>query len=166
MPLKWILPAALLSIIGICTGIILLAQEDKPPVVALELPDWRACLEGYGGDGSVLFKAERNGDTQAVRCTLALNYDQTLEDFQYLELYYMIYRLEGVEPEGLDAIVRRMDRQELATKLRLLHDFETWLEPFARHWWTFCTVYDRPARELLRRSIPSEDMSCMPRGRR
>jgi len=139
-------------------------------------PEERVYSDPYAGSVSeCLERAEdedfnagiRNGDVGAIRCTLVigqgLRSDPELDE---LPLFYFLYRIEGVEPEGFDAIVRRQDRAKFAAFLQNRHEFETFLEPFGTHWWTHCPVYDPVAKELLERTRPSEDMHCLPRGQR
>ena len=139
---------------------------DDRPVRPLILPSAQACMERFTPEGlSDAIRSE--GDTEAARCGLAIAGERA-SDFERLRAYYLIYRLEGFEPEGLDTIVRARDRQILAAELRNHHNFIEALEPFPDHWWSLlgCTAYDALARELLLRARPSEDMECLPRGQR
>ena len=136
------------------------------PVRPLILPDAQTCMERFTPE-RLSDAIWDEGDTEAARCGLAIAGERALES-QRLRAYYLIYRLEGFEPEGLDAIVRARDRQVFAAELRNYHNFIEALEPFPDHWWSLlgCTAYDAPARELLLRTQPSEDMECLPRGQR
>ncbi len=140
-------------------------EDTAPPVRTLSLPEWDDCRDIYTSEERVEAVMVR-GDTQAARCGLALFGPDAPEPMRF-EAYYLIYRLDGFEPEGLDALARAMDREHLAARLRNIHDFTVPLAPFPEPWWALgCPVYDALARELLLRARPSEDMECLPRGQR
>ena len=130
----------------------------------LDLPDWQVCMEDYGGSGARLNEAKVRGDEAAMLCTLAL-IEGPGRDGEKLRLLYRLYRMREVEPEGLDARVRAMDRQELAARLRNAHMFSPELSSFESGMFG-CPRYDPIARDLILRARPSEDMSCLPRGQR
>lgn len=150
------------------TGLLTLTacgEDAAPPVRQVTLPDWADCRDIYTSEERVEAVMVR-GDTEAARCGLALFGSDTPEPIRF-EAYYLIYRLEGFEPEGLDAMVRAMEREHLAARLRNYHDFTEPLEPFPEPWWALgCPVYDAPAQNLLLRTRPSENMECLPRGQR
>lgn len=69
------------------------------------------------------------GDPDAMRCFLSLR-DVEPNSFS---LRYRMYRIEGVEPEGLDQIVRSHDRLELATRIAVVHGLADELEEIKFH---------------------------------
>ena len=140
--------------------------EPAPPVVALELPDWSDCVQTYQSDGGTMTDAFLGGDPQAARCLIALNSERGELQAEAFEYRYLIYRVEGIEPEGLDQIVRAMDRQVLAAMIGNAHHAIDGLDPIDSHPWTGCPRYDRPALALLLRAPLGEDTNCLPRGRR
>jgi hypothetical protein len=88
----------------------------------ITLPHWRACLETYDGDPDHMLAAIDRGDPDAMLCSLALDEGRELESYER-ELLYRYYRATGREPEGLDASIRQLDRQDLAANLRTIHRF-------------------------------------------
>jgi hypothetical protein len=125
------------------------------PVRPLILPDAQTCLERFTPK-RLSDAVWDEGDPEAARCGLAISGEHALES-ERLRAYYLIYRLEGFKPEGLDAIVRARDRQVFAAELRNYHNFIEALEPFPDHRWSLlgCPIYDAPARELLLRTQPN-----------
>lgn len=157
------LALALLGIVSACGS----PRTEDRRTADLHYPTWQECADAYGyGEGSAVDDFLETGATQAGLCTLTLGSEPTGATLIPLIVYYTIYRLEGVEPAALDPLVRGMDRRTLATDISLAHDMVTVLDPIASRRFTGCPDFDATARELLRRSIPSEDMSCMPHGRR
>lgn len=138
-------------------------ETPAPPPEPLDLPDWEVCLQDYGGDADELVDAVDRGEKAALICNLAL-IDWRDLDREKFELLYRLYRMRGREPEGLDALVRGMDRQTLAARLRTVHWFSAELEEFDRDW-RGCSAYDPIARELLLRARLSEDDDCLPKRR-
>jgi hypothetical protein len=135
------------------------AQPHQPE--PLDLPDWEACVAGYGGDIHQVLDAVERGAPAAMLCELAVTAWRE-PDSRRFELLYRLYRLRGREPEGLDAMVRTMDRREVATRLGIIHRFSAELEAFEFGYWG-CTAYDPVARELILRAEPGGDMECVPR---
>ncbi len=141
------------------------SQAPRGEPAPLDLPDWRVCIEDYDGSGARLHEATTRGEEAAMLCSLAVIEGAGREDDE-LELLYGLYRLRGEEPAGLDVLVRRKDRREFATDLRLWHRFSPFLEPVPPHPLTGCPRYDPIARELILRAGPSEETRCLPRGQR
>ena len=127
----------------------------------ITLPHWRACLETYDGDPDHMLAAIDRGDPDAMLCSLALDEGRELESYER-ELLYRYYRATGREPEGLDASIRQLDRQDLAANLRTIHRFSPELEMFDTDS-RGCPVYDPIARELLMRVEAPDDTHCLPR---
>ena len=140
------------------------SEAPRGEPAPLDLPDWRVCIEDYGGSGARLHEAKVRGEEAAMLCTLAL-IEGPGRDAEKLELLYRLYRMRGVEPEGLDARARAMDRQELAAWLRIFHRFSPELSLFESGMFG-CPQYDAVARDLILRARPSEDRHCLPRGQR
>jgi hypothetical protein len=134
------------------------ASTTPEPII---LPDWRACLETYGGDVHQMADAVDEGDPDAIVCTLALHEGRYVESHRR-ELLYRYYRATGREPEGLDASIRQLDRQDLAIILLNTHDFSPELEMFDTDS-RGCPVYNPIARELFMRVDAPEDRRCLPR---
>ena len=134
------------------------ASTTPEPII---LPDWRACLETYDGDPDQMLAAIDRGDPDAMLCSLALDEGRGFESYKR-ELLYRYYRATGREPEGLDASIRQLDRQELAIFLLNTHDFSPELEMFESDS-RGCPVYDPIARDLLMRVETPEDTHCLPR---
>ena len=134
------------------------ASTTPEPII---LPHWRACLETYDGDPDQMLTAIDRGDPDAMLCSLALDEGRELESYER-ELLYRYYRATGREPEGLDASIRQLDRQELAASLRTIHRFSPELEMFDTDS-RGCPVYDPIARELLMRVEAPDDTPCLPR---
>jgi hypothetical protein len=101
------------------------------------------------------------GDLDAIVCTLAL-YEGRYVESHRRELLYRYYRAIGREPEGLDASIRQLDRQDLAIFLLNTHDFSPELEIFDTDS-RGCPVYDPIARDLLMRVEAPDDTHCLPR---
>ncbi|MGJ3231983.1 MAG: hypothetical protein ACFE0P_09305 [Oceanicaulis sp.] len=113
-------------------------------------PDGERCNDELArGEIDDLIQA---GDTSAMRCFLSLR-DVEPDSFN---LRYLIYRIEGVEPEGLDDLVRERDRLELGARLSNLHAMHPSLEPFEFR--GGCKRYDAVARELLSRTPPQDEV--------
>ncbi len=74
------------------------------------------CAEGMER-GEISDRMEA-GDPDVMRCFLSIR-DLEPDSFN---LRYRIYRIEGVEPEGLDELVRGRSRQDLAARPANLHD--------------------------------------------
>lgn len=135
-------------------------------VVALELPPWPECEQTYidrGVSGQELFWA---GDTRAARCMISAGQDRGELWHNAFRTRYLIYMVEEIEPEGLDALVRSTDRQDLAASIRNAHRILRGLEPIGSHWLTNCPTYPPRTRELLLRAPLGEDRYCLPRGQR
>ena len=148
-------PVCLLLLACACSQ----AQPDPPE--QLTLPYWRDCLESYGGDVHDMADAVDEGDADAIVCTLALHEGRYVESHRR-ELLYRYYRATGREPEGLDASIRLLDRQELAIFLLNTHDFSPELDMFDTDFRN-CPIYDPIARQLLLRVEAPEDRRCLPR---
>lgn len=103
-----------------------------------------------------LMEREEAADPAALRCLLSLR-DREPDSF---DLRYRLYRIEGVEPEGLDALVRDRTRENLSLKLANVHNLYPELETveFARE--SACRAFDPVARELLSRAQPEGRMQC------
>jgi len=113
-------------------------------------PDGEYCNDDMArGEIDDLIQA---GDTAAMRCFLSLR-DVEPDAFN---LRYLIYRIEGVEPEGLDEIVRSHGRLELGARLSGVHGMHPSLEPFGFE--GGCRRYDAVARELLSRTPPQDEV--------
>ena len=82
--------------------------------------------------------------------------------FELLYRLYHIYRIRSREPEGLDTMVRSLDRQTVATQLRIIHMSSAEHDAF-EFGLRGCTVYDPVARELILRAEQGEDTECIPR---
>jgi len=82
-------------------------------------PDGVRCTEGLE-QGELIDRMDA-GDPDALRCFLSIR-DVEPDSFN---LRYRIYRIEGVEPEGLDALVRSRTREELSIDLTTLHNRST-----------------------------------------
>ncbi len=141
------------------------SEAPRGEPAPLDLPDWRVCIEDYDGSGARLHEATTRGEEAAMLCSLAVIEGAGREDDE-LELLYGLYRLRGEEPAGLDVLVRRRDRQELATWLGIWHQFNPYLEPIPPHPLTGCPRYDAVTRDLILRARPSEETRCLPRGQR
>lgn len=129
-------------------------SAEDPPVRELSSPypsDPQVCDEKRA-DG-LLYQRINEGDTEAMRCFLAIR-DVETDSF---ELRYLMYRLEGVEPEGLDELVRGHDRLRLAARIANIHGIHDALEeiPFRGG----CRAFDAPARELLSRTPPQDEVA-------
>lgn len=134
-------------------------RQDRAVSDPLSIP-LSECLERYRENEDIGAAIEA-GDTHAIRCMLVIQEGSRPDDS--FRLRYFLYRLEGVEPEGLDEIVRDMDRRSLAAKLGNEHMFTGFLEPFGFDR-RGCPLYDPVARELLLRARPpEEDDPCLPR---
>lgn len=140
-------------------------SPEPPPVVALDLPDWRLCAQEYG-DGGAMQLAFYAGDTRAARCLISLDSYRRELWHSAFETRYLIYMVEDIEPEGLDALVRSTDRQDLAASIRIAHMRLGGLEKIETHWLTFCSVYPPKTRALLLRAPMGADTTCLPRGQR
>jgi hypothetical protein len=103
-----------------------------------------------------LMEREDAADPAALRCLLSIR-DREPDSF---DLRYRLYRIEGVEPEGLDALVRDRTRESLSLKLANVHNLYPELETveFARG--SACRAFDPVARELLSRAQPEGRMQC------
>jgi hypothetical protein len=113
-------------------------------------PDGEACNDDMAR-GEVGERIDA-GDPDAMRCFLSLR-DVEPDSFN---LRYLIYRIEGVEPEGLDEIVRTQDRLRLGARLSGIHAMHPSLEPF--DFVGGCRAYDPVARELLSRTPPQTEV--------
>lgn len=134
------------------------AEPSRPISDPLSIP-LSECLERYHENEDIGAAIEA-GDTHVIRCMLVIQEGSRPDDS--FRLRYFLYRLEGVEPEGLDEIVRDMDRRSLAAKLGNEHMFTGFLEPFGFDR-RGCPSYDPVARELLLRARPpEEDDPCLP----
>ncbi len=110
--------------------------------------DFPACLDGVTGDD--WFEGRYNGDPAMIRCRLT---SQDLEPISFNHRY-LLYRIEGVEPEGLDAIVRGHSRVELASRIVNLHERYEYLDTVAFAPMSGCRMFDAMARDLLSRTPP------------
>lgn len=118
------------------------------------------CLDHYAPDEDISALIDK-GDTHAMRCMLAIQEGANPHDS--LRLRYYLLRLEGIEPEGLDEIVRSMERRRLAYFLEAEHEFTDFLSEFDVDRRTGCTVYDPVAHDLLLRARPPEERDeCLP----
>lgn len=154
-----LLAASVLPILSAC-------DRQPPTAVALDLPPWPECEQTYidrGVSGQELFWA---GDTQAARCVISAGQDRGELWHAAFRTRYLIYMIEEIEPEGLDALVRTTDRQGLAASIRNTHKFVGGLESIGTHWLTNCPTYPPRTRELLLRAPLGEDRYCLPRGQR
>ena len=142
-------------IAGACT------EPEPASPQALDLPDWETCLDEFGGDIHQLLDAVDRGEEAAMLCNLATRYWRDDDEVKF-ELLYRLYRLRGREPEGLDAMVRALDRRQVATRLGIVHMFSAELVPFESDP-RGCPDYDPVARELILRAEPGGDMVCVPR---
>jgi hypothetical protein len=115
--------------------------------------DFAACLDGLTGED--WFEGEQAGDPALIRCVLT-SQDQAPISFNHR---YLLYRIEGVEPEGLDAIVRGHGRVELAARIVNLHERYDYLGPVEFQSATGCRMFDATARELLSRTPPPPEPS-------
>jgi hypothetical protein len=144
---RWLLSSAAVLVLAACGA-------DDPPVRELSSPypsDPQVCDEKRA-DGRLVERMHA-GDTEAMRCFLAIR-DVEPDSFN---LRYLMYRLEGVEPEGLDELVRGQDRLRLAARIANIHGRYDTLEdiPFRGG----CTGFDAPARELLSRTPPQDEVT-------
>ena len=114
-------------------------------------PDGEACNDNMAR-GEVGERID-SGDPDAMRCFLSLR-DLEPDSFN---LRYRIYRIEGVEPQGLDEIVRGHDRLELASRLLAVHQMSPELDVIERHRQTACRMFDPVMRELLSRTPPQDE---------
>jgi len=104
-----------------------------------------------------LMAREDAADPAALRCLLSIR-DQEPDSFN---LRYRLYRIEGVEPEGLDELARSRKREELVARLANLHDRYPELEPVGFAPGSACYTFDPVARELLSRTdIPEDGLKC------
>lgn len=118
-------------------------------------PDGERCTEGLK-QGELTDRMD-SGDPDALRCFLSIR-DVEPDSFN---LRYRIYRIEGVEPEGLDALVRSRTREELSIDLANLHNGSTELDPVEFAPGSACRMFDPVARELLSRiDNPEETTRC------
>ncbi|MGX6649080.1 hypothetical protein ACWCOP_14180 [Maricaulaceae bacterium MS644] len=80
-----------------------------------------------------LMEREDAADPAALRCLLSIR-DREPDSFDLRYRLYRLYRIEGVEPEGLDALVRDRTRESLSLKLATVHTLYPALETveFAR----------------------------------
>lgn len=138
---------------GVVTLLLAACSAEDPPVRDLSSPypsDPQVCDEKRA-DGRL---AERMhaGDTEAMRCFLAIR-DVEPDSFN---LRYLMYRLEGVEPEGLDELVRGHHRLRLAARIANIHGMNDFLGeiPFRRG----CRAFDSTDRELLSRTPPQDEV--------
>lgn len=133
--------------------------EPRPLSDPLSIP-LSECLDHYAPDEDMSALID-HGDTNAIRCMLVI--EDGARPTDSLRLRYYLLRLEGVEPEGLDEIVRSMDRVRLSYFLANEHQFTDFLSEFDRNR-RGCTIYDPVARELLLRARPPEERdTCLPR---
>ena len=110
--------------------------------------DLPAYLDGVTGDD--WFEGEQVGDTTMIRCRLT---SQDLEPISFNHRY-LLYRIEGIEPEGLDAIVRGHSRVELASRIVNLHERYEYLDAVEFAPMSGCRMFDAMARDLLSRTPP------------
>jgi hypothetical protein len=124
------------------------------------------CMKHFGETPGVVSAARSRGDPLAIRCLISAGRDEGREPDFFA--FYSLYRIEGVEPEGLNEMVSAKPRDELASLLRIIHGMYDYLEPFEfawNNWFDYCTQYDEVATELLRRAKPPEKTNaCLPRG--
>ncbi len=137
------------------------SQPQPAAPEPINLPHWRVCPETYDGDPDQMLAAIDRGDPDAMLCSLAQDEGRGLESYER-ELLYRYYRATGREPEGLDASIRQLDRQDLAIFLLNTHDFSPELKMFDTDS-RGCPVYDPVARELLMRVQTPDDTHCLPR---
>ncbi|WP_375547772.1 hypothetical protein ABWI01_08655 [Oceanicaulis alexandrii] len=147
---------SLMLITGACSQ-----PQARTTPEQITLPHWRACLETYDRDVHQMADAVDEGDPDAIVCTLALHEGRYVESHRR-ELLYRYYRATGREPEGLDASIRKLDRQDLAASLRTIHRFSPELDMFELDF-RGCPVYDPVARDLLMRVEAPDDTHCLPR---
>lgn len=147
----------------VCLMLLACACSQAEPVAPeqITLPYWRDCLESFGNDVHQMANAVDKGDPDAIVCTLALHEGRYVESHRR-ELLYRYYRATGREPEGLDASIRQLDRQELAASIRTIHRFSPELEVFESDV-RGCPIYDPITRQLLLRVEAPEDTRCLPR---
>ncbi|MEQ8403716.1 MAG: hypothetical protein RKE49_01370 [Oceanicaulis sp.] len=150
----------------IASALALLLSGCGPPDGGFEPtpPDQRS--SPYAEDGArcqdryargELMEREDAADPAALRCLLSI---RDLEPDAF-NLRYRLYRIEGVEPEGLDALVRSRTRRELAADLANLHGRYPELAPADFHPMSGCRMYDSVARELLQRTpAPQDGFEC------
>lgn len=127
--------------------------EPTPPGqrTSPHAPEGMWCTKGMER-GEISDRMEA-GDPDAMRCFLSI---RDLEPYSF-NLRYRIYRIEGVEPEGLDELVRGRSREELSIDLANLHNRVPELEPVAFAPGSSCRMFDPAARELLSRTPPPQD---------
>ena len=112
-----------------------------------------------------LYDEGQAGNPYATLCRLTAHNGR--QHYDPLEDLYLLYRIEGIEPEGLDERIRALDRRLIATKIRNWHDLNDFLEPVEGRNWRGCLKYDPIAHELITRGrdpeIPHEFDDCLPR---
>lgn len=129
-------------------------------------------------DDNAMVDDKRQGEPLAIRCIMiiAKEVGRAPEFWDY----YALYRVEGIEPEGLDAMVRALPRNELAVEIRVLHDLLDYLDPIEWEYrWApnmrsglpslrlYCKQYDEVIVELLERAQPAtEPDPCLPKRKR
>lgn len=108
---------------------------------------------------------QRDGNPDAIRCYMT--WSGYREAYDPLQDLYLLYRIEAIEPEGLDERIRALDRREIATKIRNWHSLNDYLEPVEDRNWRGCAIYDPIARELITRGrdpdVPHESDHCLPK---
>ena len=137
------------------------SQSERPKPVPIEIPDYFVCIQNYPGGAAQMHNAIDRGDPDAILCGLGFEWGRGIESAE-MQLLYRYYRATGMEPEGLDERIRRIDRRQLYLRLLNWHDFSPELTMFeidARR----CPIFDDIATELLLRAEPSENMRCLPR---
>ena len=122
------------------------------------------CRELFPPD-SDLWALTQAGNADVIRCTMTVHRGR--QHYDPLQDLYLLYRIEGIEPEGLDERIRALDRREIATKIGNWHDLNDFLEPIEDRNWRGCLKFDPVARELITRGrdpdVPHEFDDCLPK---
>jgi hypothetical protein len=116
--------------------------------------DGARCQDRYAR--GELMKREDAADPAALRCLLSIR-DLEPDSFN---LRYRLYRIEGVEPEGLDELVRNHTREALSIRLENAHLLYPELAGVESAPGSACRMFDPVARELLSRAQPDGRMQC------
>jgi len=126
-------------------------DDAPPPALSSPFPDDPAACDALTAQGW-LDDYIQEGDTLAMRCMLAI---RDVEPDSFI-LRYLLYRIEGIEPEGLDEIVRASERLDLAARIANIHGMHDFLGeiPFRRG----CRAFDATDRELLSRTSPQDEV--------
>ena len=116
--------------------------------------DGARCQDRYAR--GELMKRENAADPAAFRCLLSI---RDREPYAF-HIRYRLYRVEGVEPEGLDDLVRDQSREDLSLRLANVHNLYPELAPVEFAPGSACRMFDPVARELLSRAEPEDRMEC------